>query len=208
MTLSSNIRLSLVNSMLRTIGTAKLSASDTEHPDYITANDVLQEVIDDFSSMPLWFNTSQRILSKDTDGRVPIPNNTIAIDPVLGSLNYVARDRYLFDVNKRTNIIGQDVECFIQTKLELSDMPAEAIKFIRAEARYKFYLDEDGGERKVREYAGAAYDAKLKLFTVNMSRQDVNFFNGRSGRSFFTPRPAGYQHIGGGVSIGGVNFTQ
>ena len=204
---SSNIRLSIVNSMLRTIGTAKLSASDTEHPDYIVANDVLEEVLEDFASLPLWFNTSQRILSQDTDGRIPIPNNTIAIDPVLGALNYVARDRYLFDVNKRTNIIGADVECFIQAKVDLIDMPTEAIKFIRAQARAKFYLDEDGGERKVREYNGAAYSAQMELFTVNLSRMDINFFSGRAGRSFFTARPSGYQHIAGGT-IGGVNFTQ
>jgi hypothetical protein len=195
MALSSNIRISLINSMLRTIGTSPLSGEDTEHPDYITANDVLAEVIEDVSSMPLWFNNSMAVLLQDNDGRLVVPNNAISCDPVDGA-NLVVRDRYLFDVDKRTNVISRDVQCYIHYEVDLADMPREAIKFIRAAARYKFYLDEDGGAQKLRTYAANAYEAQVKLDAVNIARMDINFFHSRAAQTFFTRRPSSYQHIG------------
>jgi len=200
MSISSNIRLSLINSMLRTIGTSSLSGEDTSHPDYITANEVLEEVLEEFNSMPLWFNNATTTLFPDEQGRIVVPSTALSCDPTDGRKGLVVRDRYLFDLNNNTYTIGSAVQCYIHHEVPLSDMPREAIKFIRASARYSFYLDEDGGATKLQTYANDAYTARIKLDAVNIARMDINWFTSGAARSFFTTRSAGYQHIGAGYS--------
>jgi hypothetical protein len=200
---TANIKLSLINSMLRTLGSAPLAGADTSHPDYITANAVLEEVIEDFSSKPLWFNNSIETLSQDNDGRVPVPTNAVAVDPTDGS-NLAVAGNFLYNVDKRTDIIGKDVECYVHREIELELMPREALKFIRAACRFKFYADEDGGVQKLQVYAQAAQLSELELNSVNIARMDMNFFASGSGRTFFIPRPSNYQHIGSSAGSGGV----
>lgn len=197
MALTATIRLDLINSMLRTIGTSPLATSDTQHPDYITADAVLVEVIEDFSGKPLWFNTSTRVLYKDTEGKVAVPNDTISCDPIDQTKNLVVRDRYLFDIDKRTYVLDEDVECFIQSELELSDMPKEAIKYIRHEARLRFFSDEDGGAAKMQRYTQAAFKAEMELDVVNIARMDLNWFRSRGAQDFFTARSSSSRPLGG-----------
>ena len=205
MATSANIKLSIINSMLRTIGTAPLAGEDTRHPDYINAEAVLNEVLEEFSSKALWFNTAIRTLTQDVNGRIAIPNNTIVIDPIDGQINLSARDRYLWNNDDNTDVIGLDIECLMTFEVEYQNMPIEAIKFLRAEARRRFYLDEDGGGLKLQVYQADADKAKMKLDAVNIARQDLNFYNSRSGRAFYIPRPSSYQHIG---SQGGTFRTE
>ena len=77
-----SIRLDLINSMLATTGVAKLSAADSTHPSYIVADAVLSEVIEEFSSKELWFNTTIRTLAPNTDKYVLVPTNALSCDPV------------------------------------------------------------------------------------------------------------------------------
>jgi hypothetical protein len=203
MATNANIRLSLINSMLRTIGSSPLAGEDVSHPDYITADAIITEVIEDFSSKPLWFNNGIETLSQTTDGKVPVPTNTVSADPTDGS-NFAVRNGYLYNVDKRTDIINKDVECYVHRELELQDMPKEFIKFLRAECRFRFYADEDGGQMKLNVYGQKAMQAEIDLNVVNIARMDINFFASGSGRSFFTPRPSNYQHIGGSAGSGGV----
>lgn len=198
MSKSTNVRLGIINSMLRTTGTAPLSGEDTSHPDYLTANAVLDEIIEEISSKPLWFNTSIRTLSPATDGRIGVPSNAISCDPVNGDYNLVVRDRFLFDVDARTYVISVPIRCYIQAELDLADMPPEVIKFLRAEARYRYYLDGDGGTTKLSSYSQKAYNAAIELDAVNIARMDINFFKSRAARQFFTARSSSYQHIGSG----------
>ena len=185
-----SVRLELINSMLSTTGTARLSAEDVSHPNYVTADSILSDVIEEFSSRPLWFNTTRRTLAPNVDGRVLVPSNALSCDPVDAKLDYAIRGQYLFDLGNYTDIIGASVDCEIIAELDLEDMPPIARQFVRAHARLQYYIDQDGSGDKVKLYANAVGRKEDELVLINMKHTDANFFSGKSYASFATRRSA------------------
>ena len=190
-----SIRLDLINSMLATTGTAKLSAADETHPSYIIADAVLSEVIEEFSSKELWFNTTIRTLTPNTDKYVLAPTNALSCDPVDARLDYAIRGQYLFDLSNYTFEISDPVQCVIVAELSLEDMPPIAIQFIRAHARLQYYVDQDGTGTKVQMYQQKAAQKDMALVTLNMKHTDSNYFKGQAYADFSTRRPATHSTI-------------
>jgi DNA-binding protein Fis len=185
-----SLRLDLINSMLATTGTAKLSAEDTAHPNYTTADDILRDVLEEFSSRPLWFNTARRTLAANSDGKVVVPSNALSCDPVDPALDYAIRGQYLFDLGNYTDIINASVDVEIVAELPLEDMPPIARQFVRAAARLRYYVDQDGSGNKVQVYAQVLANKEQELVLLNMKHTDANFFRGKSYASFATRRTA------------------
>lgn len=185
-----SIRLDLINSMLATTGTAKLSAADETHPSYIAADAVLSEIIEEFSSKELWFNTTYRTLTPNTDNRVVVPSNALSCDPVDNKLDYAIRGQYLFDLGNYSFDITEAVACIIVTEMALEDMPPIAIQFIRAQARMYFYVDQEGTGSKLEIYSNKVAMKEQELITINMKHTDSNFFSGKAYASFSTRRSA------------------
>ncbi len=190
-----SVRLDIINSMLATTGTAKLAASDVGHPDYVAADQILDYVLDEFSGRALWFNHSCRTLAPNTDNRIVVPSNSVACDPSDTSLNYVQRGQYLFDMNNYTFDIESAVECIIQTAIDLEDMPPVAIQYIRASARFQYFVDKDGSRQKVEVYAQALSRYEEGLVAMNMKHSDVNFFKGAGYQDFITRRQTTVGHL-------------
>lgn len=185
-----SLRLDLINSMLATTGTAKLSAEDTSHPNYVTADSILSDVVEEFSSRPLWFNTTRRTLVADVNGRVLVPSNALSCDPADDKLDYAIRGQYLFDLGNYTDIINASVDCVIIAELDIEDMPPIARQFVRAHARMQYYIDQDGSGAKVQLYTDAFYRKEQELVTINMKHTDANFFSGKAFANFATRRSA------------------
>lgn len=185
-----SLRLDLINSMLQTTGTAKLSAEDTSHPNYVTADSILSDVIEEFSSRTLWFNTTRRTLAANSDGKVVVPSNALSCDPVDASLDYAIRGQYLFDLGNYTDVINTSVICFVVAELSLEDMPPIARQFVRAAARLQYYVDQDGSGVKVQAYAQVMQNKEQELVLLNMKHTDANFFSGKAYASFATRRTA------------------
>ncbi len=190
-----SIRLDLINSMLATTGTAKLSAADSTHPSYVIADAVLSEVIEEFSSRELWFNTAIRSLAPNVDNRVVVPGNALSCDPVDASLDYAVRGQYLFDLGNYTFDITAAVKCVIVTEMTLEDMPPIAIQFIRAHARLQYYVDQEGSGPKMQAYQQKTFQKDSELITLNMKHTDANFFNGKAYASFSTRRSATHSTV-------------
>ena len=185
-----SLRLELINSMLSTTGTARLTAEDVSHPNYVTADVILSDVIEEFSSRPLWFNTTRRTLEPNVDGRVLVPSNALSCDPVDATLDYAIRGQYLFDLGNYTDIINASVDCEIIAELDLEDMPPIARQFVRAHARLQYDIDQDGSGAKVKLYTDAFIRKEDELVLVNMKHTDANFFNGKAYASYSTRRSA------------------
>lgn len=181
-------RLDLINSMLATTGTARLAAADVTHPNYITADLILNDVIEEFSSKPLWFNTTYRTLIPNIDGKIVVPNNALTCDPADASKDYAIRGQYLFDNGNYTFLISEPVACVIVAELELTDMPPIAIQFVRAKARLMYYVDQDGSGNKLQLYSQNVAEKELELITLNMKNTDANFFAGKGYANFATRR--------------------
>jgi len=185
-----SIRLDLINSMLATTGTAKLSAADETHPSYIVADAVLSDVIEEFSSRELWFNTAHRTLAPNLDNRVVVPSNALSCDPVDATLDYAIRGQYLFDLGNFSFDITTAVACIIVTEMTLEDMPPIALQFIRAQARLQYYVDQEGSGSKMEAYQNKFFQKESELITLNMKHTDSNYFNGKAYASFSTRRTA------------------
>ncbi len=183
-------RLDLINSMLATTGTAKLTANDEAHPDYVTADDVLSRVLEEFHARELWFNTAIRTLNPDSTGRVVVPSNALSCDPTDASKDYAIRGQHLFDSGNFTFTINEPVECRIVTEVSLQDMPPIALQFVRAQARFDYFADQDGASTKLQVYAGVMQKKEQELITINMKHTDANFFSGKAFASFSTRRGA------------------
>lgn len=174
--------------MLATTGTAPLSTSDTAHPSYRKASALLTDVLEEFHSMEMWFNTHLRTLQPNTDGRVLVPANTITCDPVDICKNYSIRGQYLFDNENFTFTINEPVECIVITDVPVQELPTAAYQYVRAKARYEYFLDEDGSTTKLQNYLGMYQQKMQDLVTTNLKLQDVNFFNSQAFLSFIVRR--------------------
>jgi len=181
----------LINAMLATTGTAPLAASDIRHPNYVKARNTLDDVLEQFSSMELWFNTSLRTLEPNTDNKILVPEGTMTCDPTDTSLDYSVRGRYLFDNKNYTYEIECPVECIVIVQLPLEDLPPTAYQYLRALARYEFFLDQDGATAKLDRYKEAKQKAEVRLIEENIKLADSNFFNSPAYIYFRTRRNSG-----------------
>ncbi len=188
-------RLDIINSMLATTGTAKLAATDVGHPDYIQADRLLDDILEEFAARPLWFNTVIRTLEPNFDEKIVIPSNAISCDPTDDRLNYAIRGQYLFDLDNYTDIIPVPVECRIQMQVVLEDMPPIAIQFIRSYARFQYFVDKDGSKQKVELYGSLYSKSDQQLEAINLKHSGHNFFRGRGYQSFITRRQTTLGHL-------------
>ncbi len=189
------VRLDIINSMLATTGTAKLSAEDISHPDYVQADRLLDDILEEFAARPLWFNTVIRTLMPNGDDKIVVPNNTLSCDPVDQRLDYAVRGQYLFDLGNYTFSIPTAVECVLQMQVALEEMPPIALQFIRAMARFYYFVDKDGSTQKAQLYAGLSEKAENDLVRVNMKHTDANFFRGAGYTHFITRRASTLAHL-------------
>lgn len=194
-------KIDIINAMLATTGTLKLSATDSSHPSYIEADLVLDHVLETFNSLELWFNTSKRTLDPDIDGRVVVPSNALWVQPY-NSENLSIRGKYLWDHVENTDILDRCVDCKIAIAVPIEDMPPAAIQYIRAMARYEYFLDKDGDPQKVGRYQEIMARSEFNLTSKNAQLSGLNFYKGSAALNFATRRyPSGRNGSGGRLPI-------
>ena len=167
-------QLDLINAMLRTIGTGGLTSADTSHPDYMEALAVLELELAAIQRLGLWFNTTTPTLKPNTSDEILLPNGTLHCDPVDTRLNYVKRGRKLFDMDCRKFTFDAPVKVKLITKLVLDELPETAKDYLRHSARYAFYLDNDGDERKLARLDAARNQSWAELWREHLRNRDVN----------------------------------
>ena len=182
------VRLDIINSMLATTGTSALSTEDTQHPDYIDASLTLDNVLAEFGSFPMWFNSYVRTLAANVSGEIVPPSDAMTCEPTDSSKNYFIKGNRLFNSDDFTFNIGADTECRIVTNVPLDEMPPAAVQYVRAQARLDFFVDQDGSEKKATLLARKAQDAMVRMDQINLRQHDINFFNGNAAANFYTRR--------------------
>ena len=168
--------LSIINSMLAATGTAPLTANDVNHPYYVKADNKLTEVNLEFQSMGHWFNRSLRTLQPNVDDQVVLPSSTLAVDPNVVSKKYVQRGSVLWDMTNNTDEIGEAVQVWITTFIDIPNMPYVAGNYLRAKAVYDFYLDEEGTAAKLAKYESKLASAWVNLKKEELKHADENWF--------------------------------
>lgn len=166
--------LDIVNSMLRTIGIDGLTSTDTDHPDYVEALQVLNEVRADVNKLGYWYNTSYPTLELNASNEIVLPANSLSSDPCDRNKNYVKRGSKLFDMDNRTYTIDAAVQVKLVENLEIEEMPETAKSYIKAKARYEFYADNDGDAQQVARLERDRLRAWAEFYREHIRNRDIN----------------------------------
>jgi len=179
-------KLDVINAMLATKGIARLSASDTSHPSYISANAKFEEVDTDFQGKGWWFNTRQTTLLQDSSGEVFYPSNAMHIDPRDTSKEFVMSGDLLklYDQTLETFTIDANVIVMMVTQKPFGHTPPPVREYIKARCKYEWFLDEDGDGLKVKEYRDAMTTAWAFVTREHLKNADTNHRMGSHGLWF------------------------
>lgn len=174
-------RLDLVNEVLSVVGFLRLSAQDELHPDYVTANDMLERTNKRIQAHGYWFNTSYPELLPSPEGEIVIPGNALSVDPDnRGQNDLVVREGKLFNKTTRSFNIGGPIKVKLVELIDLDDIPATAQMFVLAAARLRYFFDNDGENNKKADLE-KEYGAALGAFhSDQLAHEDLNVLNGTS----------------------------
>jgi len=179
-------KLDVINSMLATIGMDALTANDTQHPSYKKALRVLDNINIEWQGKGWWFNTTTPILTPTANDELVYAIDALHVDPILTVRNYVIRGLKLYDMDNETFTITQSTEVWMVRLKDISDLPPVAVAYLRAQARFEFFLDEEGSEPKLKNYRDATALAWNFFQVEHLKNADVNMFKGGHGLWFRT----------------------
>lgn len=175
--------LDIVNSMLRTIGVGGLTSTDTQHPDYMEALQVLKDVKTGMNKLGYWYNTSYPTLALNTTGEIILPANTLHCDPVDRSNNYVKRGSKLFDQDNQTFIFTDTVQVKLVLDLSIDEMPETPKDYLRAAAREEFYSDNDGDLGRLDRLTRRRQEKWAEFYREHIRNRDINHRDSPSSRA-------------------------
>lgn len=161
-------RLDYVNAMLATIGLARVSSLDSQHPQFDKANVKLDEVNQSVQSTGWWFNTSFTTLRPNTEGVITLPQQTLSIVVHPEFTHLIQRGRELYDTNNRTNVIGRAVDIRIVELVDFDDLPPTIAEYIGRRAKDEFFTDRGGSEPKLSKYNQEAQMAWIEAKKENL----------------------------------------
>lgn len=170
--------LDIVNSMLGTIGVGGLTSSDTQHPDYMTALQVLRIARIGTNKLGHWYNTTTPTLLRNEAGEITLPASVLHCDPVDRARRCEKRGLRLYDLDNRTYVFEADVRAKVITDLELDEMPETAKYYVMAAARYAFYFNEDGDGNKLQHLLSERSIAWAELYREHLRNRDISTLDG------------------------------
>ena len=187
-------RLDLINSMISTTGTSPLGSTDTAHPDYIDASGVLDNIIEEITAQAMWFNTEVRTLQADVNGEVVVPSLALSAEATDRSDKVRIRGTRLWDYANHTFTLDKDIEVKLLINVDLDDMPPIVRQWIRASARYEYFVDKDGAVAKTQFLKEKLDRIHQQMRAQNVRLSNINFFDSKAAANFYVRR--GYTERG------------
>jgi len=179
MNLSPTTELEAVNEILTSIGESPVNKLGSGLADAEAAEAQLKAVSRKFQSNGWSFNTEVgMVLSPDIKGIVELPNNTLALDEVIGEGNdLVMRGNKLYDRVSHTFAIGRGVRCNITIMLAFEDLPEPARAYIILKAA-RSYQDRMVGAADLHGYQREDEEKAWFAFVeTEIEQSDFNLFN-------------------------------
>lgn len=157
--------LDIINSMLAQVGEAPVTSAESLHPSVVSAKNVLKNVNAAEQGKGWYFNTERnRVLLPNTTGEILIPTGTLVLDSEDADDKLIMRGRVLYDNKNFTTIINRPVKVMRIVRVDYEDLPPTAAEYIRAQAAYKFFVEEDGEGNK---YAALLNDVQMAYARLN-----------------------------------------
>lgn len=157
--------LKVVNTLLRVIGESAVNEIDLDHPDIVHALELWEEYSVSIQSFGWWYNRETFQLQAQTDGKVAIPTDAIAVDSV--NLNYIKKGRYLYDLENHTydfsDASTDDLELPLLMYWEVDELPPVMFNYILAQCKAKMLNDLAFDANKLKELKD---DISARFFLV------------------------------------------
>lgn len=186
-------KLDIINACLAAVGMKSVASEDSTHPSAIKAKESLERMDRKFQTEGWFFNEYQRTLVPQVGtGEVIVPVSAAVFAP--DCPQYAVRGSRVYDTSTGLFNIGMPISGRLVEQIDIEDLPGVAATWLEEQAVYKFYLDEDGTEPKLSQYAGMAQIAFAKMEAEDLKHRRVNFFD----RSSRFVRFAGLEYPGGG----------
>ena len=164
--------LDMVNSLLRVINESAVNEIDLGHPDIVHALSIWDEYSTEIQSFGWWFNRETWQLTAQTDGKVAIPTNVIAIDSP--NSNYIKKGRYLYDMENHTYDFSDadtdDLEMPLLMFWEIDELPPVMYNYILAMCKAKMLNDLAFDANKLKSLDA---DTQRRFFLVQ--KQQLRF---------------------------------
>ena len=185
-------KLDAVNRILRASGEYPVSTlSVTGSNDVTLAIQTLDEVALQCQMTGLNCNTVTKQVLPDVDGKVWIPDNTLAVDTVGTDFgrNLVQRGRtptYLFDVDNNTDIftVGTPINVRITTALEFESLPTAEQFEITDQAARMYQMATVGEAAQDTLLQEIAFMSRAKSRAADMRSRDISAFTSNTKSSW------------------------
>lgn len=153
------LQLTVINSMLGTMGEAPLNAIDDPHPYRGACVSILNTVNRDFQARGWWFNREQLTLQPGAlDSAIYLPGDTINVRTE--NRNYVQRYRRLYNLDGGTYTFTESQDVELVRLVPFEQTPELFAAYVAAEAVLRFQKRYDGDSQKTRELGHELADAR------------------------------------------------
>ena len=169
-------KLTAVNTMLSAIAESPVNQLGSEAPaDAVLAEQILDETSKEVQAEGWHFNSHYDWdLTKDGDGRIPLPQNTVRVDIPKGqstTIDIIQRGGYLYDRKNNTDVFDSDVsDVDIVFMLEWVELPEVARRYITIKAA-RVFGDRTLGSNQ--HHAFAIQDEMRALATLREYETDT-----------------------------------
>lgn len=177
--LAPTTELEAVNAMLRSIGEAPIATlTDIDVPDVEIALTTLRSVSREVQVRGWDFNTDEAYsLEVNGDGNIPLPANTLSVDPTDSAKRYVQRGARLYDRVAHTYTFTASVEVDIILMLPFDELPEAARQYIFVRAGRQFQDNTVGNSALHRFQETDEQRALMTLMQVAGETEDLNILS-------------------------------
>ncbi len=182
--------LEAVNSILRNLGTTKVTNTEVSNPDVQAALDAIQELVRSVQSRGWWFNKQTNVtLPVNLVGNIPIPSTAIKVDTARAGLDVVQRGMKLFNRETNSDQFTESLtDIDIVFLLEWDDLPYTAQEYIRLLAMHQVQSDLEGDEQKLAIIEGKISTANFEFRREHVQNRDLNAFRSSRARIMLNRR--------------------
>jgi hypothetical protein len=177
--LTCTTELEAVNSILEGIGEQPVNSIPTTGISEATlAYNTLQRISRQVQTAGLHCNTDKEYpLSIDQDGKIPVPNNCLKVDPSDQNKDIVRRGGFLYDRDHRTFVFTDQVECDIVFYLAFTDLPEPVRQYIVIKAARVFQKNVVGSEELHSFTAEDEFQALAEMKRLEVNSRDDSMLN-------------------------------
>tara|TARA_Y100000401_G_C8323095_1_gene226581 strand:+ start:1010 stop:1600 length:591 start_codon:yes stop_codon:yes gene_type:complete len=170
-----------VNQMLGHVGEAPINSLADTAALPISASialTTLREIAKEVQTEEWHFNTvTDHEISTDSDSKIPLPSNTLFVDAVNSSDDYVQRGLFLYNRKDRTFVFSSSVKVDLTTQLDWDDLPEPARRYITLRASRIFQGRIVGSRELESLIANDEIQARARLQELDSQASDRTIFD-------------------------------